>query len=814
MSILTMMNTKVMKFLLVITLILSLNISQVMHVSTASQSKVSLMSNVSAELFDVEYLTQENGKLVTFTLEIQNNSSKSLPLIDYWAKIKTSKKSYITKLIETDKTKELVPVNATQYLTFYAQVEKDVSISDLYIDIIKWDFNASNYETKLGTLTTNGFSNAAYKAKKNITINNQKLELSMTDYKMYRDDKYGYINMALIMTNKSSISQNLEGVSYQMVAGGSKVYSVDPVYTEVTLKANETIELIVTATVPIEDLKKPLELQAYYSKETTVVPLITINLPTLQDTVALTIDKSRLISINGNEIQFNANKSSVATNENRTEFKTTMTLLNKGSAQFEVNNIYYYVKTKEGYLYPLTIAADSKVTLLPGIKKDVEISGQIPNAGVLSTSQLVIFYENETSKAKSFLGNFKIVLKGDEVPDSSNEGSKKVTYSGLTIEQVSLQRTPNDMNDLLIAEYLVTNTSKAARGKLDMAGQFILDGVKLKETATTFLDMDGLLAIAPGASYRVLAYTKIPYTQDVKTYKFGMTDITDPEDKKQIHTFAESILQNAKLLGVNQSYSIATVGQRATVDVISSQLYEGVGSNLLYTQVEYTNNEKRAVAPGSLTGYLSNAKGDIIDLSFAESKDKLLPGATMTLSAWSVIPKNFEDKKVEIHFGEAITLGEDSAVAMLSPVYTAHTFKPSVVKDSFTDLSLMNYLIDLEYFTVLYGSSDEFELDTLEMYFDYSMKLNENVTSYPKEHQLLVEFEDSTAPKIVFSKLFTLGGGDKDENKFVLDNGREVKLSFTSKLVTNKNIKEYNVNVYDVVDGYKHKIASKTLILN
>ncbi|HIW33060.1 MAG TPA: hypothetical protein IAA29_09770, partial [Candidatus Paenibacillus intestinavium] len=154
MSILTMMNTKVMKFLLVITLILSLNISQVMHVSTASQSKVSLMSNVSAELFDVEYLTQENGKLVTFTLEIQNNSSKSLPLIDYWAKIKTSKKSYITKLIETDKTKELVPVNATQYLTFYAQVEKDVSISDLYIDIIKWDFNASNYETKLGTLTT------------------------------------------------------------------------------------------------------------------------------------------------------------------------------------------------------------------------------------------------------------------------------------------------------------------------------------------------------------------------------------------------------------------------------------------------------------------------------------------------------------------------------------------------------------------------------------------------------------------------------------------------------------------------------------
>src|SRR5690606_34835198 len=110
-----------------------------------SNQSVTVASDISVSLYDVESMKNETGQIFAFTLEFKNNSSSSLPLIDYWARIKgKSNKSYVTKLIEADKTKQIVPSKGTTYLTYYTNAEASASLNDFQINIIKWDFSVSS----------------------------------------------------------------------------------------------------------------------------------------------------------------------------------------------------------------------------------------------------------------------------------------------------------------------------------------------------------------------------------------------------------------------------------------------------------------------------------------------------------------------------------------------------------------------------------------------------------------------------------------------------------------------------------------------
>lgn len=796
---------------IVISLIMSLLFQQSQVVQAEGQNTVTLKSNVSVTLFDAQLLKQDSGKVAFFTLEINNNSNQSVALIDYWARIKSGSKSFVTKLIEDDKGKEIVPANTTTYLTYYANVDQAIQLNQLAVDVIKWDFNSSNYEIILGSLKFSNNGVTSYQKSKQVLIGKQKLEITANQYTMYRDQKYGYVNIELNVKNLSSSTLNMNDIQYQAVVADSKIYTVSPSYSELQLKANESKKVMVSLSLPIEDLNKDIVVQGMKKSEgsTVAIPLINMQLPILSDTPALAINKIKSVQINGNTIQITADKSSVSINDNRTTFTTKLTLENVNSAAIDMPSIRYYVKTKDGYLYPLSLEENSAKNILPKIKQSIELSGQIPSESVLATSQLVMFLEEENSAVKNFLGNFKIVVSNNSSNTPSDNGSVSSVYEGFKIEQVSLQRTPNDDMDMVIAEFKITNNTQSTQAKLNLSGQFILDGVRLSAESTHIKEIDSVLTLAPGASYNVIAYTQIPYTQNAKKFGFRMNEVTVDKGTKYINTFAVNGLLPATLLASNQLYEMNGVGGNAEVSFVKANIYNGVQTDLFYAELEYTNLEKRSAVPKELTGYIMNSKGDLINVDISHYEEKLLPGGKVVLSVWTTIPKSYEKSQLEFYFGQALKLEESKQLAVVKPVYTQYIIKDKVINDQFNKLEFMQYDLDLMYFTALLASSNDMEIDMIDMDIDYSLALRQNASQYTDEHTILVEYEDIETPRIIFSKEFKFSGEEASGNQLKLGNFQKVNMNYTNKLVSMKNFNNYKVNVYDVFKGHKLLLGTK-----
>ncbi|MCM3635234.1 hypothetical protein [Paenibacillus camelliae] len=780
-----------------------------------SNQSVKVASDISVSLYDVESMKNETGQIFAFTLEFKNNSSSSLPLIDYWARIKgKSNKSYVTKLIEADKTKQIVPSKGTTYLTYYTNAEASASLNDFQINIIKWDFSVSSYERVIGTLSAKDYKITPYKRSKEILIDSNKLNVLISNYIMYRDQEYGYINFDMAIRNLSSKSINLDNLKFQASVGG-KSYTITPSYETLTLKGNERKSLTLGVSIPVEALSKELIINGYIdpSEGEFGIPKFSIQLLNLVDTPAVDINTAKIVRINDTSIAFQSDKSTVKTNNNKTELETKITLENKSTFPVAIPDVKYYLKTKEGYLYPLNLAKEEEAgNLLPNIKKEISLVGLIPDSKSLSNSQIVVMQEKDSYR--NFLANFKLALGASTGPTTNPTAS--TTYEGLKIEQISSQRTPNDLMDLVVAEFKVTNTSSTAKSKLDLSGQFVLDGVALPATMTKVYNVDPILALSPNQSYRMLVYTQIPYTQTVNKLGFKMID---NEKESDVHTFTVDNLRNAQLLASNQKYEIDSAGKRADVKLLNSYMYEGGQTNLFYAELEYTNKERRTIVPGELKGYITNKDDEIIDLNFAKYEQRLLPSGKLVLSAWAVIPKNFEQEQLEFYFGESLALAETEIEAVLNPVYTRHVFTDRQPTNSFEKLPFSQYDVSLRYITAVPAISDGFIADSIELSFEYDVEIRENASAYSDEHSILVEFVDPNVPAISFSKEFTINK-DKTEatettdSNLLLGKNKEMKFMYTNDLLRNRFINQYTLNIYDVYKGHKRLIATKQLTFN
>ncbi|RJE85618.1 hypothetical protein D3P07_20700 [Paenibacillus sp. 1011MAR3C5] len=811
--------SRVIQLCLVLSLLIGYTIApnnRIEAAATAASKKptATIASNVQAILYDAQLVTQEQGKLAAFTVAIQNDSSSSLQLLDYWAKIKSkSGKTYPTKLKEADKTKVTAPSKGTTYLTYYASVDNQTKLADLSIDLIKWDFSSSNYESKLGTLNASGTGATASYGVREMLFGNNKLKGQVKQYTLYKDSQYGYLTVDYSIENLSLSSVDLTPVNYFAQIDGGSVFAFDKNTSNITLKARETKMITLSVAIPLKNLssKFSLVLSTTEEQSKTNLPIGVFDLPALKPTVAVKPNVTKALYLGGNTLNITAGDSFVSLAANHEQLSTQFVLENTGSTKLPLPALEFYLKTKEGYLYPLTRDSDAEVVLLPKIKQSIQLSGQIPSSSILKTSEIVVFYKNGGEDSKSsFLSNFAVAVK----TATGEQSSAVAQYNGYEVRQESIQRTPNDLTDLVVAEFTLKNTTAQAKSKLLLGGHFIVDGVKIDPSKSTIVVLDDVTTVGPNQSYKVVAYTEVPYTQVISKIEFVMLE-TDAEKKneKQIHIFSVESPTQAKELGSNEAYNITSLGKRAEVRFVKSALYSGTSSDFFYAEVEYTNKERRAINPAQLAGYIQNQNDSIIDLTFSEYKEKVMPNGKVVISAWTKVPRNFEKETISFYFGESFKLANDAGSAVVKPVFTDYAIKEIAVQKNLKKIGFMNNALDIRYVVATMHASDGYAIDSVKVSFEYDLVESEDADrAFAEEHKLIFEFVDNDYNDIAFTKELTLG---KDNNKDELVVGKKLQKEFVfqNQLVTHKNeyAKGFTINIYDSFQGFKTLIASQNM---
>ena len=218
----TNMRTKLKRMTVCISLLLALTVllSAVpfSYAATAAtvNKKLYLSSASYVQLTDANLIPSSKGATASFTFTIYNGDSKSINLLDYWARLKSKGGSSYTLTLLDKESKKKVSPKSTVTLTYYSEVAASITLDNLILNFIKFDFSVAGYEKTIGQFTfpagyTNVVKAGGFKGIKinNTTVNTRIEQIGVTK----AADNYS-INMSYLVRNTSQLGVTLPEYTY------------------------------------------------------------------------------------------------------------------------------------------------------------------------------------------------------------------------------------------------------------------------------------------------------------------------------------------------------------------------------------------------------------------------------------------------------------------------------------------------------------------------------------------------------------------------------------------------------------------------
>lgn len=111
---------------------------------------LSLEGRGTIELKAVYAVPNAEGRMVSFTIDVKNQSSGMIDFYYYWIRLQSkSGARFPINMVDPGRTR--VYPGQTETFLFYSQLPAGVKVEDLLVKLIKWDFNAPDFERQIAT---------------------------------------------------------------------------------------------------------------------------------------------------------------------------------------------------------------------------------------------------------------------------------------------------------------------------------------------------------------------------------------------------------------------------------------------------------------------------------------------------------------------------------------------------------------------------------------------------------------------------------------------------------------------------------------
>ncbi|MBD2868394.1 hypothetical protein [Paenibacillus arenilitoris] len=180
--------------------------------------KVYLTKASYVQLTDANLIPSTKGATASFTFTIYNGDSSSINLVDYWARLKSKGgTSYSLTLLDKDNKKSISPKSSVS-LTYYSEVNASVTLDQLVLSFIKFDFSVPGYERTVGQFTfPAGYSNQVKAGGyKGVKVNNSNVNVRIDQVNVTKSGDDYSINMSYVARNTNKIGVALPEYSYYM----------------------------------------------------------------------------------------------------------------------------------------------------------------------------------------------------------------------------------------------------------------------------------------------------------------------------------------------------------------------------------------------------------------------------------------------------------------------------------------------------------------------------------------------------------------------------------------------------------------------
>lgn len=782
---------------------------------------VKLTSKSVVKLTDLNVLTQEDGKTISYTLTYQNNDSKNLMLIDYWTKVKTKGGTlYSPNLITRDKDKKSVAAGSTLDVTYLVKVGKSVNVSDLLFQIVKWDFSKPNYESSLGhfNVPASYTLSTPVNKSKSIRLGDTPVKVKVTKLEVHPVNEYNY----------AEVTVNLHNVGYKMLenptakwvlrtAGGSnypliaETLSTEAAPFNIQPQENKTIKLLATIPKAVKLTGAELVLVEEEGEAKTVLPLATLELPKASTTkiVATAPFKAREVDVDGQKLQTTLEGATVNQSYDKNDLSIRFHLKNTGKQTITVPKYEFVLLSGTGKSYPITTKALENVTLKPDEEKTIKLDISVSYAVAQGALKLQMNVPKDPEKKEpsfSYPAGVYILPKpsslqntlGSETTVKSDNGTYAVTWS-------SIQRLPWTDGDLLSAKLTVKNTSVKTLRLPELQGAFTVDSAK-DITSTKLIKSQAASLLGPGQSIDLYLLTKVPTSLDIAQLQVSLEEKVGEESFEWLKLTNIGAIPDVPKIEKNKEFTLTTLGKKAEVKTRKTVVYPGTSTDLVYTELEVTNLENRQTELSQLSGYYQSSSGLYFKTNVKQIEYPAGPEDKSIVTMWAKVPKRVTVSDMRLIVGEGVT--EDKLTSIKEePTGYVNAASLEIAPEQLTALTkidqveLYPYQIKTNNFDVyLSGSSNV----AVEWY--YTLTQDDTYDMPENEHKLVVEIADSTG------RMFTKELIPATDLKL----GTNQLLSWTidDRVFEDRRVGTYHISIYDMFQGEKYKIAGESIYYN
>jgi hypothetical protein len=774
-------------------------------------------------LKDAQLMLGEKGNILTYTISVFNNDANDIEFLDYWTKVKSkSGKTYITQVISQHKNINVIPSKSSQNITFYALVDTSAKLSDLIIDVLKWDFSAPNFERKLGAFQfpANYSMIVPLFKDKVVLLNNTKLRTAVKQTLVSKDQDYYYVDIQFMIENVGFRSTTLDPLIFYVESDDKSIYPVQTdALKEVSLQPKERRVFTLKATIPIKASIKKWKLITSVKEETDQIdlPLAIYYMPqgkTASVTVT-PVNETKPFTWDGQSLEAKIAGAFMIKSDKNQQVYVDLQLKNTGSEAIEMPDFEYLLQTKNELYMPMSAPPkEEKEQILPKETKTVSLKLSANTSVDFNEGILLIRSRKTETSAGYLLASMSLPkLNGSDIPVG-----KEQQYGAYKIKVNGFYRLPWDNDDIISADITITNTSEQAVKIPNLTGSFLVDGVPLDAEATKTVKVDQAVTIAPQQSANLTVYSKIPYTTEIHTLKFLLNEQVSDTNSRVIGQFVQAGTNPVPSVKADSAIEFGNTGARSEIKVMNAKIYEGKSSKLFYADLALTNKERRNNPVPRISPYVRLNGNQDLPITISEYKERIMPNGTVLLSVWGPIPKSLETEKAELILsqsvtGDKLTGGEETPDAAIKPVLVSLDISETAPQESLESIRFNGYTLSMRKLYTHLNVTSGFTIDGIKLNMEYDLERETEYDAVAEAHKLVIEFVDQDQAKAAYTKEFALGEGEEGEEVLKLGLQQPKSIVFEDPEVTNKvqSYTNYRINIYDQFQNHRVLLASKLL---
>ncbi|WP_151735301.1 hypothetical protein [Paenibacillus tengchongensis] len=791
------------------------------QVSTlAGLSAMKLGSSFSVKLSDVGIFAQEGGNILTYTLTYTNTAGTSVNLANYFSKVVTPGGSIIKGVtVSADAQTKKIAGKETKSITYYANIGQASSVKGLKVNMYGWNFNAADYEQRIGTFTVPAnYSLAALQGEsKKISLGSVAAATQASGLQIYNYNGKAYAKVGLTITNQGTKVLTDPGYSLYLKSAGGSVFTLalDESSSEFKIQPQEKKTLYFMTEIPAYMNTKNMTLQIAKLDETLklYLPVVSYALPaagTASFTVAAGYTKK--VSIDSNIVEMQLLKSEVSADNGNAMWSYQFRIKNTGSKAVAVPAYEFSVKSAEGYTFPVTTTAFSNLTLKPLEEQVIALDASIPLELNQDKLQLQVVPPAGTDSASTNkmvlpVAYFSIPYTLQTNSHVASETSVTNSYGTFGVTLNSLQRLPWGSKDLLQAKLTIRNSTAKTVTLPELTGILKVDQTDLTSSSQVYTG-DSSTTLSPGATTELTVLASMPYTLSFGQAKILLQAASGSETKPFLSlSTSDSAVTGIAPLAAGSSFTIASTGKKAEVKERLTTIYKGTDTNVVYTEFEMNSQETRQADLSRLYAQFRTADGKVYEAAVNQSEAATSPGGKTIVSFWAKIPASAGTSGLQLYVSQAIAGGKLTNAGTEATGYvntSALTLNPAEITaaSALTSVSMYPYTLAIN------SSSGEMTLGSSSLAISFNYKLDQDTTYQmgTYQHKLVMRVIDPFGQ--YFDKTLTLGtdltAGSYNTYTTTLSNSLFKSLSGGS----------YRLELYDEFQGQRVLLGSQTYAIN